>query len=130
MTANVQPIFPLTPVIGTAQVSVANSNRDGATGTYATVFTAGSNGSVIQKAYVKATVTTTAGMVRLFQGDGVNWRLLLEVEVAAIVASGTIPTFEAELTRLEGLVIPAGKTLKASTENAETFNVLIYGGDY
>jgi len=130
MTANVQPIFPLTPNIGTSQVSVANSNRDGATGTYATVFTAGANGSVIQKAYVKAAGTTTAGMVRIFQGDGANWRLLLEISVTAITPSGILQTFEAELTRLEGLVIPSGKTLKASTENGETFNVLIYGGDY
>jgi hypothetical protein len=130
MTANVQPIFPLTPNIGTAQVSVANSNRDGATGNYATVFTPGALGSVIQKAYVKAIATTTAGMVRIFQGDGANWRLLLEIPVTAVTPSGIVQTFEAELYRLEGLVLKTGYTLKASTENTETFNVLIFGGDY
>jgi len=130
MTANVFPIFPLIANIGTAQVSVANANRDGATGTYATVFTPGANGSVIQKAYVKAVGTTTAGMLRFFQGNGAQWRLLLEVAVAAITPSDIVQTFEAELTRLEGLVIPTGYTLKASTENGETFNILIFGGDY
>jgi len=130
MPANTQPIFPVAPNVALSQVSVANSNRDGATGTYVTCFTPGANGSVIQKAYVKATGTTTAGMGRIFQGDGANWRLLAEISVTAITPSATVQAFEAEITRLEGLVIPSGYTLKASTEKAETFNIELYGGDY
>ena len=64
------------------QVTTANTNRDG-TGTIATIFTAGSSGSRIEMVEIQATVTTTAGMVRLFIHDGTNARLLREQPITA-----------------------------------------------
>ena len=122
------------PKCGVGQVSVANTNRDG-TGTIVTVFSAGTSGSRIDAINIKATGTTTAGMVRLFIHDGADARLLTEVPVTAITPSGTLPSWEAQLntntmTQVLPLVLPTGYSLRAATNNAETFNVIALGGDF
>jgi len=122
------------PKCGVGQVSVANTNRDG-TGTIVTVFSAGASGSRIDAIDLKAVGTTTAGMIRLFIHDGTNARLLTEVPVTAITPSGTLPSWEAQLntntmTQVLPLVLPTGYSLRAATNNAETFNVIALGGDF
>lgn len=121
------PAYAATPQCGIAQISTANTNRDG-TGTIGTVFTAGSSGSRIDLVSIKATGTTTAGMVRLFIHDGATSQLLTEIEVLAITPSSTVAAFESGVT-LE-IAIPTGYSLRAATNNAETFNVLAFGGDF
>jgi hypothetical protein len=128
------PQYASTPKVGIGQISTANTNRDG-TGTIGTVFTAGASGSRIDRAVVSATGTTTAGMVRLFLHDGTNARLYCEMAVTAITPSGTTKafndTFEAVTTPdLFPLVLPNGWSLRASTHNAESFNVTAVGGDF
>lgn len=123
-----------TPKIGIGQISTANTNRDG-TGTIGIVFTAGTAGSRIDSIVIKATATTTAGMVRLFLHDGTNARLFTEVPVQPATPSGTIPAFEAQLTtnnapHLLPLIIPTGWSLRAATHAAEAFNVIGEGGDF
>lgn len=129
-----QAQYAATPRCGVGQVSVANTNRDG-TGTIVTVFSAGASGSRIDAIDLKAVGTTTAGMIRLFIHDGVNARLLTEVPVMAITPSGTLPSWEAQLntntmTQVLPLVLPTGYSLRAATNNAETFNVIALGGDF
>lgn len=132
MATNAQ--YAATPKLGIGQVSVANTNRDG-TGTIATIFSAGANGSRIDAIDLKAVGTTTAGMIRLFIHDGTNARLLTEVPVTAITPSGTLPSWESQLntntmTQVLPLLLPAGYSLRAATNNAETFNVIAQGGDF
>ena len=132
MAANAQ--YAATPKLGIGQVSVANTNRDG-TGTIATIFSAGANGSRIDAIDIKAVGTTTAGMIRLFIHDGVDARLLTEVPVVAVTPSGTLPSWEAQLntntmTQVLPLLLPTGYSLRAATNNAETFNVIAQGGDF
>lgn len=129
-----QAQYAATPRCGVGQVSVANTNRDG-TGTIVTVFSAGASGSRIDAIDLKAVGTTTAGMIRLFIHDGTNARLLTEVPVTAITPSGTLPSWEAQLntntmTQVLPLVLPTGYSLRAATNNAETFNVIALGGDF
>lgn len=126
--------FASVPKCGIGQISTANTNRDG-TGTIGTIFTAGASGSRIDAINIKATGTTTAGMIRLFIHDGTNARLLSEVPVLALTPSGTTPAWEAQLntntmTQILPIVIPTGYSLRASTNNAETFNVIASGGDF
>lgn len=126
--------YASTPKCGVGQVSVANTNRDG-TGTIVTVFSAGASGSRIDAIDLKAVGTTTAGMIRLFIHDGADARLLTEVPVTAITPSGTLPSWEAQLntntmTQVLPLVLPTGYSLRAATNNAETFNVIALGGDF
>lgn len=124
------PSFVATPVIGLGTLSAANANRDG-TGTIVTILTAGSSGTRIHKIVIKATVTTTAGMIRLFLHDGTNYFLWKEISVSAITPSATVQAFES-ITQLFGedaLTIPSGYSLRMSTEKAETFKVSAEGGN-
>jgi hypothetical protein len=126
--------YAATPRCGVGQVSVANTARDG-TGTIATIFTAGANGSRIDAIDIKAVGTTTAGMIRLFIHDGTNARLLTEIPVTALTPSATLPSWEAQLntnsmSQVLPIILPTNYSLRASTNNAETFNVLAFGGDF
>ncbi len=128
------PQYASVPKCGIGQVSVANTNRDG-TGTIVTIFSAGASGSRIDAIDLKAVGTTTAGMIRLFLHDGANARLLTEVPVVAVTPSGTIPAWEAQLntntmSQVLPLFLPSGYSLRASTHNAETTNVIAIGGDF
>ena len=113
--------FASVPKNGTAQVSVANAGRDG-TGTLATVYTAGANGARVDLLTVQATGTTTAGMVRLFLDIGGLIRLIREIPVAAVVPGAAASAFAVDVQL--NLVMQAGAILKASTQNAETINII------
>lgn len=126
------PQFASTPLVGMAQISTANTNRDGSTGSYTTVLTGGASGSVIKKIRVCAAVTTTAGVVRLFLNDGTNRRLMQEIIVPAITPSTTVEAFTRTITYGpdDVLHLPSNTwTLDASTHNAETFNVFAFYAD-
>jgi len=125
MAAN--PIFVGSVRTETAQIATANANRDGS-GTVGTVFTAGASGSKIVTITIKAQVTTTAGMIRLFLYDGANYYLWNEVIVTAIVVAASTQSFYASIS--PDLILESGWSLRASTQNAETFNVIAQGGDY
>lgn len=122
------PVFAVTPRIGAVQLSVANTNRDGTTGTYGTVISAGNSGTRIAEIAVQATGTTTAGMVRLFTNDGTNNRMFDEIAVAA-----ASPTASVKATRISttytNLTLPSGWSIKASTHNGEVINVFALGAD-
>jgi hypothetical protein len=119
--------------VGTAKspsvaISAANTNRDGTTGTYGTVMTAGASGSRVDRINITASgASTTAGMIRLFLGSA----LIKEVPVIAITPSATQPAWSTEVVFDNGLVLQASAVLKASTEKAEAFNVtVVSGGDF
>lgn len=112
-----------------AQVTTANTNRNG-TGTIVSVMTGATNGTRIDDIYIVATGTTTAGVVRLFISDGTNIRLWQEVLVPAITPSTTVSVFNSSLINC-GLILENGWSLQASTNNAETFNILVTrAGDF
>lgn len=128
------PAYAATPKNGMAVISVANTGRDG-TGTIGTIFSAGASGSRIDKIIIKAQGTTTAGMVRLFIHDGSNARLIDEVLVQAITPSATVQSFQVVLAANQitvelPIILPNGYSLRASTHNAESFNVIAMGGDF
>lgn len=124
-----QQNYAAIPSTAAAQISAANTARDG-TGTLVTVETAGASGTRIDDITIIATGTTTAGMVRLFLHDGTTARLWREVPVSAITPSATVQTFSSSLNNL-ALVLQSGWSLRASTHNAETFNVLVTrAGDF
>lgn len=117
------PSYVGTPKTYQGQLTAANTNRDG-TGTVVTIATAGANGLRIDDITIKAQVTTTAGMVRLFIHDGTNYRLWKEVPVTAITVSATVAAFEASLIDL-ALILENGWSLRAATEKAEAINVIV-----
>lgn len=124
------PQFTVTPNVGQAALTAANPNRDG-TGALVLGFTAGANGGRIDKIVVKATVSTTAGMVRAFLKNGAGVAMLVtEVPIDLVTVSATVPGFEVVTDLLGGLPVPAGWTLQLSTHNAEAINVTTFGGDF
>lgn len=123
-----QPAFAATPRIGMGQVTTANTARDGS-GTIATILTGVAAGTRINEIVVEGTATTTAGMVRLYLHDGTNARLFDEFVVTAITTAASIAVYRATKT-YDNLVLPSASwSIRASTHNAETFNVIVLGAD-
>lgn len=121
--------YAATARTASTSVSTANTNRNG-TGTIATVFTAGASGSRIDDIYIVATGTTTAGVVRLFINDGTTSWLWQEILVPAITPSTSVQVFSAALLN-QALILASTYSLRASTNNAETFNILVTrAGDF
>ena len=127
------PQYSATVNTGIVVVSTANTNLDG-TGTLGTVLTAGSSGSRIDDIHIKAIATTTAGCVRIFIHNGSSAFLVAENPVLALSPSATIPAYESHLNQENcdflPLSLPTGYSLRASTEKAESFNIIAQGGDF
>lgn len=129
-TSNV-PTLTQTPVLAEVQIATANTARDG-TGTLGTVYTSPANGALIDYVIIQATVTTAAGMIRLFVYDGTNTRLLAEIPTAAVTPSGTVAA-DRHVWFPDGnlpLPLPGTYVLKAGTNNAEAWNILAVGGAF
>lgn len=129
--------FTAQPNLEYSQLTAANTNRDG-TGTLVTVASgpsaaaAAGVGERINRVIVQATGTTTAGVIRFYLSldSGTTNRLIVEKLVPAITPSTSVAAFRMEVAELVGFVLPGGNTnlLRASTNNAETFNVIVESG--
>jgi len=126
---NQTPRFVEDGKVWAGEISTANTNRDG-TGTLGTIVTAGAQGSRVDLVRVVAEGTTTAGVVRIFLHDGSTFFLVKEILVSAVTPSVTVEAASLEWQPTEPIVLPTSWTLRASTNNAETFNVFVFGGDY
>lgn len=133
MALRTSPVFtkPLAP--DAAQVSAANTNRDG-TGTIATLSTGIADGKRVENVRIKAIVTTTAGMIRFYYSPdgGVTNRLIGEVVVAAISVTASVAGFESDWVPPGGFLDLVGTSdmLRASTHNAEAQNLLAKVSSY
>jgi len=123
------PNFINNPKVGMVQVSTANTNRDGS-GTLVTVLTAGSNGSRVDYIEITAVGTTTNNVIRLFISDGTtNW-LIDEILITARTPSATNRVSRQTLVYSNPFVLQSGWSLRASTNNSETYNIIAFGGDF
>jgi hypothetical protein len=130
MAVTATPIFAQAVRHKAVAISTANTNRDG-TGTIGTVFTAERHERLeIDRIVIEATGTTTAGVVRLYVHDGSTAFLEMEVLIGAITPSTTVSTFRREIVPAKPIRLGAGWSLRASTHNAETFNIHGYGYDF
>lgn len=131
MPANTSPVFVLTPICTLSQVSVANTNRDG-TGDVQTAATGATNGTRINRITIKASVTTTSGMVRFYIYNGSVTRLWREYAIGALTPSATVQSFmqTIELFGERALILPVNYELRVSTEKAEAINIIVEGGNY
>ncbi len=122
-----QANFASAPLGGGITISTANTARDGS-GTLGTVLTAGAAGARIDTLAIKAQGTTTAGMVRLFVHDGTAARLVAEVPVVAAAPGAAVPSWGAVMSTGVNvefpIVLQPTHSLRASTHNAEAFNVV------
>lgn len=121
------PIYIGTWRTEVAKISTANTAING-TGTIADIFTFGSSGGILECVNIKAEVTTTAGMIRIWEKKSSTYYLIYEVPVAAITPSATVRSFldTVWFNRHYG----NGDIIACSTEKAESFSIQIIGGDY
>jgi len=133
MAVRTDPVFTKPLAADVAQVSAANTNRDG-TGTIVTLSTGIADGKRIENVRIKAIVTTTAGMIRLYYSPnaGVTNRLIGEVVVSAITVAAGVAGFEADWVPPGGHLDLVGTSdmLRASTHNAEAHNLLAKVSSY
>ena len=122
------PAYTATPRTERATLSAANTNRDG-TGTIVNLFTAGADGSRVERITICATGTTTAGMIRFYLFDGTNTDLWREIPVTAIVPSASVLAYYMQLSGL-AYILASGKSVRCSTHNAESFRIIAEGGDF
>jgi hypothetical protein len=137
MPANTAPIFSLTPKTswGTTAITTANTAKDG-TGTVLGVYTAGANGSYVQRVRFRPAGTNVQTVARLFINNGstnataANNILFDEITLSAITLSETAaqPSFEIPLN----FALPAGYVLNITigTSVAAGYYVSAIGGDY
>jgi hypothetical protein len=137
MAANQNPIFTLTPRIGSVKATTANTSYAPTHGTNTyDVFVAGANGSTIENIHVKGTVTpSVAAVLRLWRYDGSVMWLWHEILIPVITGSLTVATFEADWQPPNTLsTLPSGWTVVATlTVNASNNNDLVVsaeGGDF
>ena len=117
---------------GLASIFTANSNLDGS-GTIVNVLTSHNSpilGCEISSIKIKATQNTTPGMVRLFIKDSEISFLFAEVLIPYSKYSSSTPSFSYEVIRIGSFYIQAGFSILASTQNAETFNVIIESSEW
>lgn len=137
-----QPAFAATPLSPIVAFSTANTNRDG-TGTVGLLCAARVPGSRVQRVQLRATGTTTAGVIRLFKrdsglafnGDGTisaftapTWRLIEEILVQAITPGTSQRVWAGDWAPLDGFDLAPFESLGIATHNAEGFTAQVFGG--
>lgn len=130
------PGYASVPRVGVADVSTANTNRDG-TGTIATVLTAGASGSLVETIIVKSTGDPADSVVNLYLHDGTTAHHIHAIDMGDPAAgSTTVDSYRAviDLTAESpgGWKLPSGWSLRASVTVAPTAGVLkvcAMGGD-
>lgn len=122
--------YVATPKSPCVAVALASTARDGTSGTLYTLYTAASNGSRIDDISIEATGNTTAGMLRFYIFNGTTHFLIMEVPVIASTPTSTTKAFSVTLSNLS-LVLQGTYLLKVSSQNAESFHVVVTrGGDF
>lgn len=144
MSANNNPIFPLTPKASWGKVTAVNAATDG-TGTTVEVFAAGVNGAKIDQIKVRALGTNVVTVLRLFVNNGstptvaANNTLIHEETIAATSLSQVAALVDKDILIAKGQeyvcpipYLPAGYKILASvgTAVAAGLQVTVHGGDY
>lgn len=145
MAAGTTPIYTQTPNVGwgsadgnggsAGPLKTANTARDG-TGTVLTLFTAGTNGSFVQKIRFRSVGTNTASVARIFINNGstnatiANNILYDEFPLAGTTATETnaLSTYELPLN----IPLPAGYKINVAigTSVSAGYFISVIGGNY
>ena len=138
MAANVQPIYTRVPDIqwGTSSVLASNTTKDLTTGTIYPVFTAGTDGSFVQRIRFRALGTNVVTVGRVWINNGLttgtaaNNTLWDEITLNATTGTETAALGTQELPLNIGL--PPGYILYVTlgTVVVSGFDVTVIGGDY
>jgi hypothetical protein len=136
MVQNVEPIFPHIPNVGfTDPILTANTAKDG-TGTVNLVFTAGSDGSFVEKIIGQPLGTNTASVARVFLNNGAAPTTATNNSyIGQIGLPGTTNSEVAEIAAVSltlNIALPASYRLYIviGTTVAAGWEFTAFGGDY
>ncbi len=140
MTANVNPLFVLTPNTGFARVTAANTAADGS-GALSDLFAGGSSGSLVWRlrwSNSQASAAASSNMVIRFwltDSGGSNPRLIYETTLAGATRSTTAVGASGTYTWPgTGLFIASGQHLKVTQSvyagAQDQMDYIAEGGDY
>lgn len=118
------PAFAVTPHIGVASVSVANTARDGS-GTIVDVISAGLTGTRINELVLKATADPADSTVTFFLHNGAAWTIFDEWDLGDAAAGSTTVASYRERRVYDNLVLPSGWKLGAAITVSLTAGVII-----
>lgn len=119
MPANTNQVYPLTPNVGAARISAANTARDGSGSNISTVYTAGANGDIVYRITVTdsdatASSTSVAQVIRIWIHDGTNFRLYQEMLMPSTAGTTSAKTGTISYTIPGGLYLNAAYTIRAA----------------
>jgi hypothetical protein len=121
---------------GSGLVNTANSNLNG-TGSMTQILIAGAaasgfKGCAISSIIIKAQMTTSPGMVRVFVQDSAATTpvLFCEVLIPSVIQSGTTQSFVYQVVGQGAFCIPPDYSIWASTEVGQDFSVVASGADW
>lgn len=130
------PVFASADLLATAAITpTANTNHDGTTGTYSTVFT-GTNGvpqriDAIGINASAAAAVTTQGKIRFFittDGNPANKRKLGELNVPPLTPSASQSGFSDTWYPPRPVAVPDANTIiYANTNQGEAFVAIVFG---
>ena len=137
MAANTAPIFTLSPSVewGPTLLSLSNTAKDG-TGTILTVFTAGANGSYVQRIRFRTAGTNVQTVARVFINNGstnatpANNILWDEITLPATTLSETTAQSSFEIPLNYGLNPGYVLNVTLGTSVSAGYYVSVIGGDY
>lgn len=117
------PTYAATPRATFATTSTANTARDG-TGTLATLITGAASGTRVDDIKFQYTVSTTAGMIRIFISfdGGTTKSMIHEIPVPSTTVSATVAGFTAYLQNLGWILPNTSAIIYFSTHNANALN--------
>jgi hypothetical protein len=132
---NIHPITPGAPARASIALATANANRDGTTGAYTTLLTAGANGAVVPSIRAQhagaAAVLSTAMILRLWHqvaGSG-NRFLIDEIALASATPNTAAIGAEAVFNRTN-IELGAGDVLAVTQTVAEAVHYSAGLGDF
>lgn len=135
MPAGIHPIAPATPKHTSIALASANTNRDGTTGTYTTLLTAGANGALVTavraRSALAVTVAPTTQVLRLWhQLAGAGNRFLIDEVVLSNTAATSAIAGVTATFNLTNIVLGAGDVLAVTQHVAEAVHYTADHGDY
>lgn len=133
MSANTQPIFPLTPTIGIATLTTptaitTRTNIVGTTG-LTPLTPPSTNGKRVDSIRIRCKATSVATNLCVWLYNGTTSHLIDEISIGVTTASNTSAAYVSE-TLYDNMVLPATYQLFVSVTVAQDMNVFCHGGDY
>lgn len=127
----INPSFIGTPLVGSVNVSSANTAIDG-TGTITTVVTGASTGTRILEVVAQCAASSAAARVNLFLSvdSGTTWRLFDQITITAVATPSATTSANRNSVTYANLVLKdATHRLGCATSVSQSTNVLAFGGD-